>query len=240
MSADMVKQDLSNARSRSEADAVFKSAYAAGFTLQELGDFVGHTREYIRQRVARPVDPSLMREYPPHERVIRKQREAAARASAQKRILGLRLTSPALSVPVATLNELSELHSIVTEVRGWTPLDAPSRAAIKPFGDLLFRVVTDYGIPQTHLERLMGLKGSTFSMWFKRHGHLKNSPSQRTYRGVTTEGPRARGPKLTPGGACKRGHELTEANIGKQATGLYCKTCRSDAARRKYHEKRTA
>ncbi len=234
----MVKQDLTDARASDEADAIFKSAYAAGYTLQELGDLVGFTREYIRQRAARPVPVRLMRNYPPAPRVQRKAAERKSKRLRVTRILGLRVTSPALDIPVAVLNELAALHEQVTTVRGWTPLDAPARNTIKPYGDLLFRIVTEYEVPQTHLERLIGLKGAALTVYLRNHGYLRQHPSQKSYQGVTLAGIRkASGPKLVPGAQCNRGHDLTEANIGFQKDGRLCKTCRSEAAKRRYQER---
>lgn len=238
MSIAMVKKDLTDARTSTEDDAIFKSAYAAGYTLQELADLVDFTREYIRQRAARPVSVGLMRDYPPAPRVQRKAAQRKAKQLRTQRILGLRITSPALSVPVRLLNDLSGLHELVTTVRGWTPLDAPQRQAIKPYGDLLFKIMDDYALPQTHLEKLMGLNGASFTVWLKNHGYLKQHPSQKSYQGVTLDGiKKASGPRLVPGAQCKRGHELTESSIGFQAGGRYCKKCQSEAAKRRYRER---
>jgi hypothetical protein len=236
VSIEHVKEDLNLAKSREEADAIFKSAYAAGFTLQELGDIVGHTREYIRQRVARPVDVELLREYPPHERVVRKQYARKAEAVRRKRILGLPLTAPALNVPAETLNELARLRVLTETVRGWTPIDSPARQALKPFGDLLFQTIQDYGIPQQQLERLMGLKGSTLTVWLKSHGYLKQSPSQKSYRGIGLNGPKKGRKGLVSGDSCRRGHVLTESNIGTQKAGQYCKDCTRESAKLRYQK----
>lgn len=241
MSIGLVKADLDSARSAEEADAIFKSAYASGFSLQELGDIVGWSREYIRQRISRPVDIGLLRDYPPAGRIARAIGRRTSRRIKATRILGLRLTSPALEVPVVLLNELSELMEMTTQVRGWTPLDSPARNAIKPFGELLEKITLTYGIPRRHLERLMGVSSSTFTAWRRSHGYLKQSPSQTTYQGVVIDHKRTvRGPALVLGGHCKRGHEITEFSLGVQKAGRYCKTCQKEGARRRYQERTSA
>lgn len=234
MSIELIKADLTQARDREQADAIFKSAYAAGYTLQELGDIVGVTREYIRQRVSRPVNPHLMRTYDLHERVVRKQREYKTKRERSQRVLGLRLSSPALQVPVATLNEIQALRELATEVRGWTPLDAPARKAIEPFGRLLNETITEYEIPGGHLEKLFGLSTHTFRVWLKNHGYYKQSPSQKSYQGIYID-PKTRkvasGPRLVEGVECKRGHLMHDENIGIQKAGRYCKDCRKQLYR---------
>lgn len=241
MSAEQVKADLASARSREEADAIFKSAYISGFTLQELGDMIGVTREYIRQRIARPIEPSMMRSYEPHERVVRKVQERRKYVASTKRILGLRLSSPALQVPVETLNELARLRELTTEVRGWTPLDSPARQAIKPFGDLLHKTIADYEIPQTHLERMFGLSQATLRSWLRNHGYEKQVPSQKSYQGVysdpKTRGSAKKGPRLVVGASCKNEHVMTESTIGHQRVGRYCKVCKRDSAKRQYRKR---
>lgn len=241
MTVKLVQQDLLEAPTVEAQDAILKSAYASGFTLQELGDIVGVTRERIRQRIARPVPFALMKDYPPHERVRRKTVQAKRKRSKQKRILGLRLSSPALQVPVETVTRLAELHSLVTTVRGWTPLDDPARQAVKPFGDLLYKTMVDYEIPQKHLEKLLGLKGATLTAWLRSHGYLKQMPSQTSYQGVVIDHKRTgrpAGPELVPGATCRRGHLMTEENIGIQKVGRYCKNCSRDRARERYQKRK--
>lgn len=224
MSIEAIKADLSNARDREQADAIFKSAYAAGYTMQELGDICGWTREYIRQRIARTVNPAYMRTYDPAPRAIKRRSVYEAKKTNKKRILGLKLSSPVLQVPVATLNELARLHQLVTSVRGWTPLDAPEREAVKPFGDLLWSTIQEYGIPQRKLEPLLGLSGGTFTAWLRSHGYTKQAPSQKVYKGIYSD-PKERNagrPKLEIGGQCRRGHVLTEENLKAKAGGGQC------------------
>lgn len=241
MSINQVKEDLGAAVTREDADAIFKSAFLAGYTLQELANIIGVSRQAIQLRVARPVRIELLRTYPPAPRIVRKEDSRKEGTLRRKRILGLPVSAPALQVPVQTVNELARLHNLVTTVRGWTPMDSPARQAIKPYGDLLSATILDYGIPQLQLEKLMGLKGRTLTAWLKNHGYLKISPSQKAYQGVAvTAGVRRGVSKIIPGNSCKRGHIFTDSNIGRYKTGAYCKTCRSDAAKLRYHERKAA
>lgn len=224
MSIEAIKVDLSNAQDTERADAIFKSAYVAGYTLQELGDIVGVTRERIRQRVARPVNPAFMRTYDPAPRVTKKRDAYEFKKSNRKRILGVKTSAPALQIPVATLNELARLHQLVTEVRGWTPLSDPAREAVEPFGDLLWSTIQEYQIPQRQLEPLLGLSGGTFTAWLRSHGYTKQAPSQKTYQGIYSDPKERNGgrPKLEIGGHCRRGHELTKENLISNGLGSQC------------------
>lgn len=245
MTTEAIKDDLDSAPSKQHQNAILKSAYAAGWTLQELGDLMGFTREGIRQRVSKPVPLSMMREYEPHERVKVKTSERVTKQRKTQRILGLRLSSPALQVPVSTLDRLAELHELATTVRGFTPLDSPARQAIKPFGDLLFNTINYYQIPQKHLERALGLKGNSLTAWLRGHGYMSICPSQKPYRGLLLDnkenGRKRKGrTKLVPGATCFHGHALTEDLIGivRATQARYCRQCSRDQSKVRYAEKK--
>lgn len=242
---EQIKSDLESAASREHFDAVLRSAYAAGWTLQQLGEIVGVSREAIRMRMRRPVRAELLRDYGSPAKVRLREQKSKRRSIAKKRILGLKVTAPVMRVPVERLNEIRELHSLVTTVRGWTPLDDPARLAIEPFGDLLFSTMRDYNIPQTQLETVMGMGRSTFVFWLRSHGYLTQAPSQKTYQGVVidrTTGGRTHGGsnRLQVGGTCRKGHLLTEETITRNGTtgNQICKVCRSEYSRRKYQQKK--
>lgn len=237
MTSKLVQQDLQGAPTVEAQDAILKSAYASGFTLQELGDIVGVTRERIRQRISKPVPVAFMKNYPPPKRVQRRETQARKSRKKRKRILGLRMSSTALQVPASTLNELSRLRDLTTTVRGWTPLDDPARLAIKPFGELLWKTVNDYEVPVSQLEKLMGVSTGTLRAWLRSHGYIKQAPSQRSYRGIeVAKGPR--GTALTIGAKCRHGHTMTEENIGYQKAGRYCKDCSRANARARYQRRK--
>lgn len=243
---EQITSDLETAPTREHFDAVLRSAYAAGWSLQQLGDIAGVTREAIRLRLRRPVPAEMLVEYPsPHNVVARAERKRAAGLK-RKRILGLKLNSPVMDIPVKRLNEIAALHQQVTLVRGWTPLDSPEREAIGPYGDLLWETIQGYRIPQGHLERVMGLGRMTLTVWLRNHGYLPQMPSQKSYKGVVIDHSKnGRGPRQkvnVPGGVCRNGHHLTEETLVANGSSGYmlCKICRAEYSREQYLARRAA
>lgn len=241
MTAEQIKADLAASRYRDETDAILKSAYAAGFTLRELGAFLGCSGERVRQRIRRPVNPVLMRDYAPHKRLAVKIEAERKMKKSKKRILGLPTTSTALEVPVSRLYRLRELADLVTTVRGWTPLDDPARLAIKEYGDLLYSTIKEYAIPQTHLEKLLGCGRNTLTVYLRNHGYLPQCPSQKSYRGVLAIPGKSASKPMQLGGLCrKKKHVLTEKNFGKQSSGNYCKDCVRERRAIRYQQRKLA
>lgn len=235
-----VVRDLESAPTREHFDAALKSAYAAGWSLQKIADAVGVSHEAIRLRLRRSVPADMLRTYS-SPRPSNTAKELRTRKVRNHRILGLKRNSPVMHIPAAELNRLAELHELVTTCRGWTPLDAPARAAIPEFGALLDRLITKYSIPQGHLERVMGMGRISLTVWRRNHGYLPQMPSQRSYKGVLLDlsgGGRPR--TLFVGGKCRNGHVLTtetlaEYTIARNGTTLrQCRVCERERKNAKY------
>lgn len=238
-----ITQDLEKAPTREHFDAVLRSAFAAGWTLQSLGDIVGVSREAIRMRLRRSVPAEMLVDYSPPTKVTEREKKRRCTSQKRKRILGIRISSPVMQVPVATLNQIASMRESVSKVRGWTPLDAPEREMVRPFGDLLFATVKEFQIPETHLEKVLGLSPRTCTAWLRRHGYLPNFESQKSYKGVDTwdrKGARRKKKTIVPGGTCRAGHKLTEADIATNGTtgNRTCRICRNKRSLARYHERK--
>lgn len=242
--------EFNEAGTKQREELVLAGAREAGYTLDELGQMFGVTRERIRQRVARVPAGAALPVFPPSARKVQRDARAAEKLAkqrsaraAQRRILGLRMDSPVMNVPVETLNEICRLSELVTTVRGWTPLDDPARLAITPYGDLLHETITKYEIPQRSLDLPFGKAGGTFTAWLRNHGYMKQMPSQKSYKGVLLEPGRRKGSKtLVVGGVCKGGHVMTEENIVANGTtgNVTCRLCRNERRKLAYRRKREA
>lgn len=213
---DQIRAELLAARDRVEATAIMKSAYLAGWTLGKIGEWDGVSREAVRLRIRNPVPVSMLRDYPPPPALVQRRQKDIRKRLSQSRILGLRTSSPIMRIPVVKLNRIAELHSLVTTVRGWTPLDSPARAAMPEYKELLLEMFVSYGVPEGKLGLIFGLSNRAFEAWLRNHGELGGSfPSQRAYAGVVID-PHARkpgAPRLVVGGQCRRGHLLADGDL---------------------------
>lgn len=238
---------FNEASSALEEDIVLAGAREAGYTLDQLGFMFGVTREWVRQRVQRVPAGTALPKFHDSDAKLKRERRAEdhrSKRKARRRILGLRMDSPVMNVPVETLNELRRLHELVSENRGWTPLDAPSRLAVKPFGDLLWATIQTYEIPQTHLERAFGLGRTTLIVWLRNHGYLPQMPSQKSYQGVVLDPKRRKGRRkaLVPGGKCRQGHVLSEKDIVANGTSgaRTCRICKYQRAKDRYQQRKAS
>jgi hypothetical protein len=120
---------------------------------------------------------------------------------------------------------LLELYPLARQTRGYTPLDAPERAASLELWKLVDTMLRDQ-VKVTTIAELLGVTQGTVWMGIRRHGHRSTPPSQRPYRGILLP-IMMQSQNLT----CKRGHENWRTTVRYTRTGehisRYCSTCNS-------------
>jgi len=138
-------------------------------------------------------------------------------------------------VPESDWNELRRLRALTTTVRGWTPLDDPARLAGDAQFALIKRIHEEYGISLWSMATHLGLNGRTLKYWMFAHGHGKQPASQKPYRGVVIErASHGENRKLKPGGVCRHGHLLTDADILRRTDANVCRICHRERSKRYY------
>lgn len=82
----------------------------------------------------------------------------------------------ARQLTVTEAAELCDLYELARTVRGWTPLDAPSREASVRLSALIAGHV-ERGVPLGAVGRVLGASTSVVSQRLVRHGHKPVPPS---------------------------------------------------------------
>lgn len=147
-----------------ECLAAVHAARDAGWTLDEIGDILGCTREYVRQLYEKEVDPAVeVSGFP--------QKPKRPKAPKVVRVSELRkkLVSP------EEIQELMELQKWASRRR--RNQDPVAVAAAEE----LWRRVNDLvsiGVPHTWLSRQMGLSPGTIRFGLSRYGYRPGPPSQ--------------------------------------------------------------
>lgn len=157
-----------------EAVAAVHAARDAGWTLQEIGDVIGVTREFIRQLYNREVDPAAeVAGFP--ERPPRPKKHKPT----PKHILWRQLVSD---------EEIAELAELA-KVSKWRRAggDPEIAAAAEDFWGRVNHLVT-IGVPHTSLSKLIGLSAATVRMGLGRYGYRPAPPSQRQRHRTGTVG----------------------------------------------------
>ena len=88
---------------------------------------------------------------------------------------------PNLRAASAAAKQLKEAAEIARTVRGWTPLDDPSRRVSEDFTAALARLRAQ-GITYSEITRVTGLTMIAIRMRLGRHGHKTHPPSQAPYQ----------------------------------------------------------
>lgn len=209
-----------------------QSARDAGWSLQEIGDVCGFTREYARQLDNVRVDERELVDFP-HK--PRRPRTGAPP----------RWTPPKVRVeralPPTQIAHLQGLYKQARTTNGGTPVGHPSRSA----GDELWRMVNDLlteerlTIPE--LATVLGCSAAAIRFSLGRRGYRPLPPSvQWPYKNKQTDYAGRRSATRTH---CKRGHELTPENTGHQGAGRFCRKCKNERSLARYYankEKKSA
>lgn len=147
-----------------EALASVHAARDAGWTLQEIGDVLGCTREYVRQLYEKDVDPAVeVVGFP------QKPKRPKAPKAIPGHVLRRGLVSPEEIV------ELAELQKVASRRRS-----NGNPAAVLAAEELWRRVndLVDIGVPHTWLSRQMGMSAGAVRFGLARYGYRPGPPSQ--------------------------------------------------------------
>lgn len=147
-----------------EAIAAVHAARDAGWTLQEIGDILGCTREYARQLYEKEADPAV-------EIVGFPQKPRPPKAPNRVSVHALRR----LLVSDGEIAELMELRKLATRRRRNNNPECVAAA------EELYRRVNDLvtlGVSRTWLSKRMGLASQTLAAGLARYGYRNPYPSQ--------------------------------------------------------------
>lgn len=202
---------------RLRLDVYLREMHDAGWTLEELGEPLGVTRERIRQRVVRagtvradglpPVVP------PRHPSPLPKAR-------------------PVHKIKSGIVDELRHLYALGRQAKGGTPLDSPIRRASLDLNALILQLLGQR-ITIQQVADALGVKHQTVNARLKRHGHRPQAPSQPRYLHKVTIPPGSGGRR----DRCSRGHDMTGDNlrlVNNDPSRRVCRRCeriRSDKYR---------
>lgn len=156
-----------------EAIAAVHAARDAGWTLQEIGDILGCTREYVRQLYEKEVGPNAkIADFP-----LKPERPKAPKR-VPFNVLRRKLVSP------EEIQELIDLQKVAKRRRR----DA-NPAAVAAAEELWRRVndLAHLGVSTTWLAKQMGLANHTLNFGLVRYGYRECPPSQSLKRtGITS------------------------------------------------------
>lgn len=199
-----------NAEARDCLDRYMAALKGAGWTLEAIGRGLNMTRERARQRIARASSPTTTHPVP------------AAPARPRKPKPALKFCDP----DPAAVAELLALKSDAMSVRGWTPLDCPTRDASRRYSELLAEQIIA-GTTAPRLAKALGVSTCGITFRIARHGYIepiKGLPNNTPFETrVWTR------PKPWAGGECSRGHDITNPQNVRHINGdphrPICKPC---------------
>lgn len=194
-----------------------------GWTLQSLASALGVSRQAIEHRLAHAaidVDSEVPDVPLPPRKQTRKHQP-------RRRLL----------VNDALAEQLREMALVAAKVNGASPADAPERRVSEEFSAMLHSLV-EQGVTVYHLAQVLGVTHGAITLRLARHGYRNGFPSQNgtQYLGRATH----EGPNGVPSETCKRGHELSGANLYviPKTGARVCREC--DARRRSAYYARKA
>lgn len=156
-----------------EAVAAIHAARDAGWTLQEIGDVLGVTREYVRQLYGTDVDSiAEISGFPPKPRRPRGPDVVVPKGKLLRQLVS--------DEEIAELVELAQLSK--WRRRGGSGEYA---AAAEEFWSRINHL-SNLGVPRAWLSKRLGLSSSTVRMGLGRYGYLPLPPSAPQRRTGTT------------------------------------------------------
>lgn len=214
--------------------ALVKSCYAGGWTLQDIGDAAGVSRERIRQLLAFSVPAELLTVVEPKPPFIKKPGYTRKPSRKVKDL-----------VPEADIQKLTELWHISKRVNGGTPVGDPTREAGDEMAALAMKVLSETGVSIYSLSLALGGSPHMLQLRLARRGLVESFPSVAhvVYKNKQTDlsGHRTRG--NTAKSHCKRGHEMSGDNVrfnSKDHGGSrYCRACKNITNLERYHAKKS-
>lgn len=186
-------------------DAYIGALHSCGWTSASIGKPLGWTRQAISLRKLRaavwPMD--LLPEVPPVPPKVVKARK--------QRPL----------VPWHIEESLREMSAVACQVNGGTATDDPRRSVSVAFTEALADLRLQ-GVGWKEIARASGLTQGAVRHRLKRHGYMRQAPSQPIYLGVCSSD--LRGTALT----CRAGHSLDRLNVrlvNGDPNRRVCRTC---------------
>jgi hypothetical protein len=199
-------------------NAVFKVAYASGWTLQELAEVIGVSREAVRLRINRTVPVDLCVEF---DGLVPSKPSRSGQPPKKPK--------PIEAVPPSILERIKELQEASSGTNAVTPVGDPKRIAGDELCNLLIEAMTAYGVSPFAISKKIGLNPRTLKLRLAMRGYLPKPPSARTYQNK----PRTYARKTH----CKYGHERIPENL---TSNNACRKCASDRAKKYYQDRRLA
>lgn len=225
-------QSLAAMGNTDEYIALLKSCYAAGWSLVEIGNTVGVTRERIRQLITRSVPVSMLSEVevkPPYPK------KAFVPRPPKKTVREL--------VSDSDLKKMRKLYLISRHTNGATPVGDIRRTAGDELCQMALRVIEETGVSVSSLSRAIGGSEQTLRSRLGRRGLAELPPSQKssTYKNRQTDFEAIKREQTQKKTHCRRGHELSGDNLGLQGPDKkhrFCKACQRASARALYESRK--
>lgn len=208
-------------------DETLSNAHAAGWTQVALANALGLTRAAVSARIIRwrqcnppavpdgiPAPPLSAKSFPPKWGSSQQARRVRT-----------------LDADVAA--DLRKLAAVARSVNGGTSVDDPRRAATIELSQRLADLRAE-GFGYRVLAEATGVQVNSIRARLKSHGHLPQSPSQRSYAGRKTTGPSG----SRADGKCIHGHELIGQNVMPNGTCRTCDTRRVNEYQARRHAQR--